>query len=127
METLKQSSTAQSSAYTTHTVFNQPPPLINYNMFTQDIALVESVIREGAGWAQERLSEIGAFVGREDVIQWGFDANICEPVLHTHDRYGHRIDEVTFHPAYHCLMEHAVTRGLHASSWREGKAGSHVA
>src|SRR5579883_2678216 len=119
METLKQSSTAQSSAYTTHTVFNQPPPLINYNMFTQDIALVESVIREGAGWAQERLSEIGAFVGREDVIQWGFDANTCEPVLHTHDRYGHRIDEVTFHPAYHCLMEHAVTRGLHASSWRE--------
>ncbi len=113
--------------HTTHTVFNQPPPIFDYNLFTQDTALVESVIRSGAGWAQDRLSDIGAFAGRSDVIQWGFDANRFEPVLQTHDRFGHRIDEIMFHPAYHHLMSHAVARGLHASSWRDSDPGSHVA
>src|SRR5437763_13350817 len=89
--------------HTTHTVFNQPPPLVDYNVFRSDAALVESVQREGAGWAQDRLSGIGTFAGREDVIQWGFDANTFEPILQTHDRYGHRIAEVMFHPAYHHL------------------------
>ena len=124
METLKPSAVVRNN---THTVFNQPPPLVNYNAFTQDAALGESVLREGAGWAQDRLSEIGTFAGREEVIQWGFDANTFEPVLHTHDRYGHRIDEVMFHPAYHHLMNYAVTNGLHASSWRDSDPGSHVA
>ena len=124
METPKQSPILR---HTTHTVFNQPSSLVNYNAFTQDAALVESVLREGAGWAQDSLSEIGAFATREDVIQWGFDANISEPVLHTHDRYGHRIDEVKFHPAYHHLMNYAVSQGLHASSWRNSDPGSHVA
>jgi putative acyl-CoA dehydrogenase len=124
METGKQTPTVQ---HTTHTVFNQPPPLCDYNLFTQDAALVESVAREGAGWAQDRLSTIGAFAGRPDVIQWGFDANTCEPILHTHDRSGHRIDEVTFHPAYHHLMKQAIAWGMHASSWRESQPGSHVA
>ncbi|NHW17469.1 DNA alkylation response protein, partial [Escherichia coli] len=77
--------------------------------------------------ALDRLSQIGAFAGSEEVIQWGFDANTYEPVLHTHDRYGQRIDEVTFHPAYHHLMKHAVSWGMHASSWRDDSAGSHVA
>ena len=124
MEITKQTPAVQSS---THTVFNQPPPLVNYNVFTQDAALAESVLREGAGWAQERLSDIGAFAGREEIIQWGFDANTYEPVLRTHDRYGHRIDEVIYHPTYHHLMHYAVAQGMHASSWREGIPGSHVA
>lgn len=66
METAKQISAVP---HTTHTVFNQPPPLVGYNVFTQDAALIESVLREGASWAQDRVSEIGAFAGREDVIQ----------------------------------------------------------
>ncbi len=113
--------------HTTHTVSNQPPPLVNYNLFTQDTALLESVVREGAGWAQERLSEIGAFAGREEVIAWGYDANTHEPVLHTYDRYGRRLDEVSYHPAYHHLMQHAVAWGMHASSWRDDRPGSQVA
>jgi putative acyl-CoA dehydrogenase len=88
----------------THTVLNQPPPLVNFNAFTQDAALVESVLREGADGSPDHLSEIGAFVGSEEVIQWGFDANTFEPVLQTHDRYGHRLDEVTSHPSYHHLI-----------------------
>ncbi len=113
--------------HTTHTVSNQPPPLVNYDLFTQDTALLESVVREGAGWAQERLSEIGAFAGREEVIAWGYDANTHEPVLHTYDRYGRRLDEVSYHPAYHHLMQHAVAWGMHASSWRDDRPGSQVA
>ncbi len=113
--------------HTTHDVFNQPPPLANYNLFTQDDALVEGVQREGAAWATPSLTELGAFAGREEVIEWGFDANTYEPVLHTHDRFGHRLDEVTFVPAYHQLMENAVARGMHASSWRDSQRGSHVA
>src|SRR5690349_11335944 len=116
MEMVKQPPAIQ---YNTHTVFNQPPPLVDYNVFTQDNALVESVQREGADWAQDRLSEIGTFAGREEVIQWGFDANTHEPVLQTHDRYGHRSDTVVFHPAYHHLMKQAVAWGMHASSWRD--------
>jgi len=113
--------------HATHTVWNQPPPLVNYNAFTQDTALIESVVREGADWAQERLSEIGAFAGSEEAIVWGCEANAYEPVLHTHDRYGQRLDEVSYHPAYHQLLQRAVAWGMHASSWRDGRPGSHVA
>jgi putative acyl-CoA dehydrogenase len=125
METMKRVPMAQQ--HTTHTVFNQPPPLIDYNVFAQDTALMESVQREGAGWAQGHLNEIGAFTGSGEVIQWGFDANTFEPVLHTHDRYGQRLDEVTFHPAYHHIMRSAVAHGVHASAWSDPQAGSHVA
>ncbi len=111
----------------THEVLNQPPPLAGYNVFTQDAALVEGVRREGAGWAEERLQELGRLAGSEQAIQWGFDANTSTPTLKTHDRYGHRIDEVVFHPSWHQLMETAVTWGLHASSWREPRPGAHIA
>ena len=87
------------SPKTKQTVLNQPPPLVNYNLFTQDAALVEGVAREGAAWATAQLTEIGELSGKEEFIRWGFDANENAPVLHTHDRYGNRIDEVQFHPA----------------------------
>jgi putative acyl-CoA dehydrogenase len=111
----------------THEVLNQPPPLAGYNVFAQDAALVEGIRREGAGWAEERLQELGRLAGSEQAIQWGFDANTYPPTLKTHDRYGHRIDEVVFHPSWHQLMDTAVTWGLHASSWREPRSGAHVA
>ncbi|HLJ80515.1 MAG TPA: isovaleryl-CoA dehydrogenase [Ktedonobacterales bacterium] len=111
----------------THEVTNQPPPLVGYDAFAQDVALVEGVRREGAGWAETRLNEIGRAAGNAEAIAWGFAANENPPVLHTHDRYGHRIDEVEFHPAWHALLEHAVSWGLHASSWREPGPGAQVA
>ncbi|MGH2516959.1 MAG: acyl-CoA dehydrogenase family protein, partial [Ktedonobacterales bacterium] len=111
----------------THDVTNQPPPLASYDVFAPDAALVEGLRREGAAWAEARLGEIGRAAGSPEAIAWGFDANENPPVLHTHDRYGHRIDEVTFHPAWHSLMERAVSYGLHASSWREPGPGAQVA
>ncbi len=112
---------------TTHIVQNQPPPLEDYNVFTRDRALVEGVRRADAGWAEPQLRELGTRAGSAEAIQWGFDANANEPILHTHDRYGHRIDEVTFHPAWHALLNAAVAYGLHAAPWRGPRPGAHVA
>ena len=110
----------------THEVLNQPPPLRGYNVFECDRALGEALEREGGGWAADRVRQLGAVAGGE-AIDWGVQANACPPVLRTHDRYGHRIDEVEFHPAWHRLLELAVAHGLHALPWREPRPGAHVA
>ena len=119
--------TAEPSASETHTVFNQPPPLEDYNVFASDQALVEALRREGAGWAEDRARAFGEIAGRAETIAWGFQANENRPVLCTHDRGGHRIDEVEFHPSWHSLMRLGVEHGLHALPWRETRAGAHVA
>jgi putative acyl-CoA dehydrogenase len=110
----------------THEVLNQPPPLCDRNLFEDDAALREGLDREGAGWARGRLRAEGAFWGGEPV-GWGFAANESPPVLHTHDRYGHRRDEVEFHPAWHELMRAGVEHELHALPWRTDRPGAHVA
>jgi Adaptive response protein AidB N-terminal domain len=79
----------------THEVTNQPPPLEGYDVFAADAALLEAVEREGAGWAIDDLHALGRLAGSPEAIEWGFDANRHPPELRTHDRYGHRIDEVT--------------------------------
>lgn len=111
----------------THEVQNQPPPLEDYNSFRQDRALQEGVIRNGAGWAEAGLEAFGALTGRADIIELGFQANENPPVLHTHDRHGHRVDLVKFHPAYHQLMRTALENGLHSSPWTDPRPGAHVA
>jgi putative acyl-CoA dehydrogenase len=111
----------------THEVRNQPPPLVDYNVFEADRTLVAAVEREGADWARGRISEVGEIAGRAETIRWGFEANENPPELHTHDRFGNRIDEVSFHPAWHELMAIAIGHGLHALPWREPQPGAHVA
>jgi putative acyl-CoA dehydrogenase len=111
----------------THEVDNQPPPLQGYDVFAADAALVEGVDRHQAGWASDRLGTLGRRAGSEEAQEWGRLANVNPPVLHTHDRYGHRIDEVEFHPSWHSLMTVAVSEGLHSSSWVSPGAGAQVA
>ena len=111
----------------THEVLNQPPPLAGYDVFAEDRALVEAVEREGAGFALDELHDLGRLAGSEEAIGWGIQANASPPVLRTHDRFGHRIDEVEYHPAYHQLMTVAVAHGLHAAPWRAARPGAHVA
>jgi len=108
-------------------VFNQPPPLVNYNLFESDLPLRESLEREGAWWAHHLVHELGRLAGTEEAIAWGFQANSYPPQLHTHDRFGNRIDEVEFHPSWHRLMEVAIGHGLHALPWREPRPGAHSA
>ncbi|MFL5820604.1 MAG: isovaleryl-CoA dehydrogenase [Solirubrobacteraceae bacterium] len=107
-------------------VFNQPPPLEGRNLFDDNLPLVEALEREGGGWARERAREVGAFWGGEP-MGWGAQANESPPVLRTHDRYGNRIDEVEFHPAWHWLMRRGVSDELHALPWRTDRPGAHAA
>jgi putative acyl-CoA dehydrogenase len=108
-------------------VANQPPPLVNYNLFEADATLREALEREGGAWAHNVVHELGRMAGTEEAIEWGFQANSNPPKLHTHDRFGNRIDEVEFHPAWHQLMEVAIGHGLHAMPWREPRPGAHAA
>ena len=102
---------------------NQPPPLEGYNLFAEDRPLLEAVRREGG--SEERLAGLGAELGGEP-LEWGRLANENPPRLETHDRFGERIDEVEFHPAWHGLMELGVEHGIHARPWREPSPGAHV-
>jgi putative acyl-CoA dehydrogenase len=110
-----------------HDVLNQPPPLADYDPFGSDRALVEALEREGAGWAEPEVRAFAKRVGSAEVIAWGFQANESPPVLKTHDRFGHRLDEVDFHPAWHALMQMGVESGLHAAPWSTPRKGAHVA
>jgi putative acyl-CoA dehydrogenase len=111
----------------THEVVNQVPPLVDYNLFAADRVLVEAVRREGAVWAEARISEVGALAGSERLQALGAQANENPPRLKTHDRYGHRVDTVEFHPAWHELMGIAVGHELHCSPWKDPRPGAHVA
>jgi putative acyl-CoA dehydrogenase len=113
----------------THTVFNQAPPLENIDVFSTNTPLVEAVEREGAGWVTERASALGRFIGESDGPQqlWGRLANENKPVLRTFDRYGHRIDEVEFHPAWHQLMSMGVEHELHSLPWTSDEPFAHTA
>src|SRR5262245_1879867 len=110
----------------THEVLNQPPPLEGYNLFASDRVLTEALAREGAGWARERAERLGSLAGG-DALRWAVQANTNPPVLRTHDRFGHRIDEVEFHPAWHELMRLAVAHETHALPWRDPRPGAHAA
>ncbi|MGP9764225.1 isovaleryl-CoA dehydrogenase [Halomonas sp. AOP13-D3-9] len=110
----------------THQVENQPPSLENYNSYTTDRALQEGVKREGGSDDDARLKTFGQWAGSGEAIALGFDANRHSPQLVTHDRQGHRVDLIEFHPAYHQLMQTAIEHGLHASPWRNPQPGAHV-
>jgi putative acyl-CoA dehydrogenase len=110
----------------THDVLNQPPPLVGFNA-ADDPAMLAALRREGGGWAEDSVRELGRSAGTEQAQEWGRLANENPPVLRTHDRFGHRIDEAEFHPAWHELMTVAVGGGLHAAPWRDPRPGAHVA
>ena len=107
-------------------VFNQPPPLEDYNLFAHDAPLREALRREGGAWAEERVSEFGALMGSSETLRLGESANRHPPTLRTHDRFGNRIDEVEFHPAWHELMRLGVAHQHHSLPWTTPRAGAHV-
>ncbi|MER6187381.1 DNA alkylation response protein [Streptomyces sp. NPDC001652] len=114
------------STSATHDVTNQPPPLAPYDA-SEDTALLEGLRREGAGWAEEDVRRLGRLAGSAQAQEWAELANRHEPVLRTHDRYGHRVDEVEFHPSWHHLMRVAVTEGQAGAPWADDRPGAHVA
>ncbi|OEC59792.1 acyl-CoA dehydrogenase family protein [Pseudomonas sp. ENNP23] len=117
---------SQSHYAETHDVFNQVPTLDGANLYRLDLPLQEWTRRYGAGWAESRLDVYGALAGGP-LMQAGFLANEHKPVFKSHDRYGHRVDLVEFHPAYHELMRTAVEHGLTSLPWQDPRTGAHVA
>jgi putative acyl-CoA dehydrogenase len=113
----------------THLVTNQVPPLAGHDPIAGDAALAEACVRHADRATLDSLAELGRLAGSEQAQEWGRLANENPPRLRTHDRYGHRIDEVEFHPAWHDLMRTAVGHGLAGAPWRaaaEGDAHAHA-
>ena len=112
-------------AEATHEVFNQSTPLEGYNVLAEiDRCTRRCGARGGVG--RGRALEVGEIAGRAD-DPLGIRGEREHPNLHTHDRFGNRIDEVEFHPAWHELMRVGIGHGLHALPWREPQPGAHVA
>jgi putative acyl-CoA dehydrogenase len=110
----------------THDVENQPPPLVGHDLYTQNAVLAGAVRRATGGVADDELSAFGRRIGTAEVQTWAAQANENPPVLRTHDRYGHRIDEVAFHPAYHALLGLSVEAGLAGRPWDDPRPAAHV-
>ncbi|MDI9975905.1 acyl-CoA dehydrogenase family protein [Rhodococcus sp. IEGM 1307] len=111
----------------THTVLNQSAPRADVNEFTLDTVLSEGVRRHDADWATGELTDIGALVGSATFQHDAELANTIIPELKTFDRWGNRIDEVEYHPAYHRIISAAVAHGAHTSAWADPKPGANVA
>jgi putative acyl-CoA dehydrogenase len=117
----------ESPEFETHEVLNQSKPLVDYNLFTTNLALQEALQREGGDWAWANLTVWGEHQGRAQTMELARLANKYTPVARLFDRFGNRIDEVEFHPAWHETIGAAVAQGIHSAPWAEPKKGAHVA
>ncbi|MFT6564263.1 MAG: putative acyl-CoA dehydrogenase, partial [Actinomycetes bacterium] len=112
----------------THTVLNQPPPLVDYDVFGTDQALVDALSAFSADDIQPSfsgLSKLGRRASSAEVQRWAAESDTHKPVLRSHDRYGNRVDEVDFHPSWHALMNEAVAAGLGGAAWVSDDANAH--
>lgn len=110
----------------THEVFNQPAPLVGYNLFDTNRGLRDALKFHAPKLATKDLSALGASLGSADMQTHARLANTHLPQLHSHDRFGHRVDQVEFHPSYHALMSLAASAGLHGSPWSGQTPSAHV-
>jgi putative acyl-CoA dehydrogenase len=110
----------------THDVTNQPPPFEEVNLYDLNTPLKEAVVRDGGAWAEDKFQSFGARMGSAEVGEWATLANTHIPALKNFDRYGHRIDEAEFHPAYHALMDLGLGSECSSIAWTAPKGG-HVA
>ena len=118
---------ADAATFATHDVYNQPGDLSGYDAYGGDRALGAAVAAFGGDWAGARLARAGEMVGSAEVQHLARQANRLLPELMTHDRFGNRIDQVEFHPAWHSLMEKCFGTEAHSLAWTAGRPGAHVA
>jgi putative acyl-CoA dehydrogenase len=114
------------TTHATHEVGNQVPPFENENLYELDLATQEALERENAGWGIDRVRDLGAVAGSAEALEHGRRANTNLPVLKTHDRYGHRVDQVELDPSWHWLLKVGVEREITSLPWRDPKPGAHV-
>ncbi|APR02971.1 acyl-CoA dehydrogenase family protein [Thauera chlorobenzoica] len=111
----------------THEVFNQVPPLVDYNLFACDAALHDALAREGGSARAGALDALGTQLGGTGILALGEQANRHPPVLATHDTCGRRVDRVDFDPAWHRLSALLYASGVHSAAWLDPQPGAHVA
>jgi len=119
-------STISSRRTATHEVVNQPPPLADYDPLTADPALHEALIREGGEWGMDRVRDFGNVVASGEALAHAKRAQRNIPVLRTHDRYGHRVDEIDYDPSMHWMLRLGVEREVNSLPWRDPRPGAHV-
>lgn len=110
-----------------HEVSNQVPDLVDYNLYSTDIALQEAVQREGASSETPGLEQYGAMLGQAELISLAAQANHNPPELRAFDRVGHRLDQVAFDPGWHRFMSMGFEQGMHCSAWSAPGPGAHAA
>ena len=108
----------------THEVFNQPEPLVNYNLYETNRPLQDALKFNAPGLDTTALTQLGTRLGTAEMQAHARLANVHAPQLHTHDRFGRRIDEVEFHPSYHALMAESTGAGLHGTPWAASESRS---
>ena len=110
---------------TTHDVLNQPRPLVDYNLLEGNRPLLAALKLNAPQLDTTELIQLGQLLGTAEMQTHARLANVNPPQLHSHDRFGNRIDQVEFHPSYHALMDAAVGAGLHGTPWSEANAQPH--
>ena len=110
----------------THEVTNMPPHLGDQDLWLSDAALQEGIVRDGASWAESTLAGFGKIAGAAETFERADLANRYPPELKAFDRYGMRINQVTYHPAYHELMTIAVENEIASFAWNHAQPGSQV-
>ncbi len=114
-------------SHATHEVYNQAGDLVDYNPFRGDRALTAAVTAFGAGWAEEKIDRAAQVVGSAEVQTLARQANKVTPELVSHDRFGNRVDQVEFHPAWHRLMQLCFESETHSLAWTAKRPGAQVA
>jgi putative acyl-CoA dehydrogenase len=109
----------------THEVMNQSTPLSDTNLYATNRALRDALAFHLPGADEGSRLALGASLGSAAMQQHARLANVHGPQLHTHDRFGHRVDSVEFHPSYHTLIGAAIGAGLHGTPWARGP-GAHI-
>ncbi len=125
--TIATESPAQGAGFQTHEVYNQPGDLADYDPFGGDRVLTAAVAAFGAEWASDRLAKAGKLIGSAEVQTLARQANRVTPELVSHDRFGNRVDEIDFHPAWHRLMTLGLETETHSLAWTTRRPGAHVA
>jgi len=110
----------------THEVFNQVHPLVGVNLFAGNLPLQDALRFNAPGLDTAPLDRLGAAAGSAEMQAHARLANVHTPQLHTHDRFGRRVDMIEFHPSYHALMSMAVAEGLHGTPWAGGARSTHA-
>ena len=110
----------------THEVFNQPQPLVEYNVFEGNRALRDALRLNAPQLDPAPVAALGSLLGSADMQAHARLANVHTPQLRSHDRFGRRTDQVEFHPSYHALMSAAIAAGIHGTPWTERTESPHV-